>query len=171
MRRHMHGDFRVDGLSDFHYCGISGGKLNKNEHVNRFRAAINRYQPKGLIVQIGGNDLDSCVDEDDAELLVLRLVSVCRLFKCKVDNIYINQFMPRNAPRYSSASDYNARVITANRRLKEELAGETRMFYWKLKGFNDPLCEVFCDGVHLNTAGMRKYFRHIRGAILHSLQN
>ena len=172
MRRHKHNKFNIENLETVNYCAISGGKINNSSHIQVYKEAIARHKPSCVIIQLGGNDLDSCDSDEDIEILVFRLVAVCKMFQRNgLQRIYVNQFIHRTKPRYTSSHVYATRVIKANRMLKEELKTDNSIFYWKIKGFADPVSEVFRDGVHLNIAGLHKYFRHVRGAILHFLQH
>jgi len=152
------------------YFGIGGGCIGNAQHVRRLEREIRRVHPEFLIVMIGGNDFDS--DNNEIECTVLRLTNLCGYFKRKynIHRVFINQFLPRTATRHVPPHQYNERVLSANRYLKETLKEEQHISYWKLKGFFNCMDEVFVDGVHLNPAGMHKLYRHIRGALLQCRQ-
>ena len=165
-------NFNIESNVDVRFCGISGGKITSTAHVNRLSRAIELQRPEFVIVQIGGNDIDSTdMGNDNVECVMLRLVNLCELFssKYKLTRVFINQLLPRSKTRNISTDLYNEYVHQANKVLKREAMPRESIVYWKLKGFSHPTETVFADGVHMNQSGFRKYYRHIRGAILHGI--
>ena len=53
-----------------------------------------------------------------------------------------------------------------NRLLKQELSQVNNIHYWKLKGLKHAE-NLFKDGVHLTDQSQKKFYRSIRGAIIH----
>ena len=156
--------------------GISGGKIENSTHVKLLENKINTLRPKRVVVQIGGNDLDTAgIDEEGVRLLILRLINIFSLFRNKYKlDVYLCQFMFREKTRNVHPVQYNELVISANRLLKEELQSveHTGIVYWKLKGLKQSASPIFYDGVHLNReCGLPKYYKCIRGAILNRSQN
>lgn len=168
-------DFNISSLSDMiHYYGIPGGRVENKHHVQLLERAVAKYKPDGLIVQIGGNDIDRRdADETYVRCTVFRLTNICRLWQKRysIHQVFINQFLPRNRTRHIDGDFYNILVKFANQTLKDDVHSDTPIIYWKLKGFTNPRANVLLDGVHMNNAGFQKYFRHIRGAILHCLSD
>ena len=147
------------------FCGIGGGRLSSRCHVRMWEEAVERYEPDSLIVQVGGNDLDSeCGVSADG--VVFRLVALMSLFlaKYQLTHVFVNQLLPRYQTRHVPVDLYNDSVVSSNRLLKLELGAVVCVSYWKLRGLQR--CELFQDGVHLNGLGMAAYYRNVRGAVL-----
>ena len=58
-------------------------------------------------------------------------------------------------------------MINANKLLKEQLRSQPNIHYWKFKGIQEIDSANFEDGVHMSATGKVKYYRAIRGAVLH----
>lgn len=119
-------------------------------------------------MHIGGNDLDK--NNDFTELVVLKLVAFLTHVRriSQIHRITILKFIPCMCTRYINYElyMYNSRVIQANQLLKLHCA-DTNIQYWKLRGFTNSRDNIYSDGVHLNRTGQEKYFREIRGILLH----
>lgn len=151
------------------YCGISGGRILNQSHTERLEGAIRTFQPDKIIFQIGGNDLDSANSSDEYTVEVVdKVIEYSRTYvhKFGVTSVVICQFLPRYDTRKCIVDTYNKRVISANIHLKETLQSDKNIYYWKLKGLKD--IENFEDGVHLSELAQHKYYRNIRGAIIHN---
>ena len=81
--------------------------------------------------------------------------------KFGVTRVVICQFLPRYDTRKCIVDTYNKRVISA----RNIPIADKNIHYWKLKGLKD--IENFEDGVHLFELAQHKYYRNIRGAIIH----
>lgn len=132
--------------------------------------------PDHIIVHIGGNDLDhKGIGIDDLEVLVRKLVLFSNLciskFSHKTVTCSILQLLPRLKVRAEISHEiYNANVIIANQLLKNELKKYSNIRYWNISGVKNPEENIFVDGVHLNkTAGLPKYYRNVRGAMIQAL--
>lgn len=166
--------FMLDPQPEIRFVGISGGKVTNKHHVRRWERCISQYRPKYLIVQMGGNDLDSLtMTGETAETIILRLVALCKLFQVRynITKVVVLQLLPRPRPRYLSAADYHAFLQSANKLLKGELGELSSVMYWKIRGVKNPTVNNFRDGVHLNDIGMSKYYRNIRGALIQVLKS
>ena len=165
-------NLNIQGNVTINYFGISGGQVLKSDHCQQWETAMQLYQPEHLVVQIGGNDLDSA-DQSVAktEEIIYRLVSLLQLFKSRynVRHVTILQFINRTSTRNTSPNIYNQTVIQANRLLKTILINNPNIHYWNLRGVKNSYANIFLDGVHFNNHGNFKYFRNIRGAITTSL--
>ena len=152
-----------------HFHGISGGRITKLHHVRETEDHVRLIQPTRIYMQIGGNDLDSVdISYEYTTSIVKKDISVCRRFltKYSVQDVVIGQFLPRYEIWYCDVAVYNERVITANRLLKQELSQVDNIHYWKLKGLKH-VENLFKDGVHLTDQSQKKFYRSIRGAIIH----
>lgn len=167
-------NFNLQPQPVINFNGISGGKLCNADHVRRFERSISLCKPTYLIIQVGGNDLDSSsVSVESVELMILQFVSLCTLFQSRYNilKIIVLQLLPRPSPRYLSAASYQYFVKYANRILKRELSIYPSIVYWKIKRVKNPASEIFKDGVHFNSTGMKKYYNNIRGAVIKLLRS
>lgn len=168
---------RKDQVSPFlvqdtsiHFHGLSGAKICSSSHFNTFDRAISNHKPKSLIIHVGGNDLDQRgMDLDGASIIALRLVAICKLFLAKhnLEKIICVQLMSRSKTRHINVQSYNNLVIAVNRQLKYELSSCSNVVYWRLKGIKNCVDNLYQDGVHFNEKGLLKYYRNLRGAVLH----
>lgn len=158
--------FNVQSLDSVHFYGIRGGSVLNSQHLDQFLSVVQQYRPAFLIVHIGGNDLDKI--DDCTELMVLKLVAFLTYVRqsFQIRNITLLKFIPRMSTRYISYELYNSRVIQANQLLELHCA-TANIQYWKLRGFTNSRDNIYSDGVHLNRIGLEKYFREIRGILLH----
>jgi hypothetical protein len=88
-----------------------------------------------------------------------------------IAEVVVLQFIPRPRPRYLSGDTYGELVHKANSMLKEELTKFPRVLYWKIRGIKKPTTNIFRDCVHWNFAGMIRYYKNIRGAVLKLLKS
>ena len=51
--------FQLSDNPDVHFHGILGGRILRSDHVQSYEAEVGRIRPSRIIMQIGGNDLDS----------------------------------------------------------------------------------------------------------------
>jgi hypothetical protein len=147
------------------FHGIGGARVGNPSHLREFESAVNHYRPAHLIVHFGGNDLDS--NEDCVDTTIYGLISFVTLLKRQhnLRSVTIIRLLPRQRTRHVNARTYNSLVIKANTLLKELCVG-AGINYWRLRGFTNCSDNIFVDGVHLNTLGMRKYYKQIRGILL-----
>ncbi|KAK6183278.1 hypothetical protein SNE40_010787 [Patella caerulea] len=153
--------------------GISGGQIMKSGHTRLLENSIKFHAPSHVIVHIGGNDLHSR-EYGSAEPAVLELMDKLILLiatmvkRYNIKQAVICQLLPRFRTRIVPVDRYNKLVTLFNRKLKESVM-PFHIKYWNLKGLsNSP--NVYYDGVHLNATGLHKYYRNLRGAILHCLK-
>lgn len=169
--------FQLSDNPDVQFHGISGGRILRSDHVRSFEAEVERVRPCRIIMQIDGNDLDSkdvkgdsrIPDLDHIVLVVSKIAALARLFitRYHVNNVIVCQFLFRETTRHVEVDTYNTMVLEANRLLKEMLKSDTQVHYWNLKGLKKGE-NIFVDGVHLSPISQAKYYRNIRGAIIHS---
>lgn len=161
-------NFGIENIS-VEYCGIPGGRLANPDHIERFKNFICRFRPKYAVFQLCGNDIDTKdVVISEVRIIILRFVNILKLIARRHSvKIIACQLLFREKTRHILPSIYNSLVIEANKLLKHELATDSSVFYWNLKGLKQSEHSIFKDGVHLNwEIGLPKYYRNIRGAIL-----
>ncbi|KAK3106079.1 hypothetical protein FSP39_012201 [Pinctada imbricata] len=149
--------------------GVNGGQLSNTSHISRLERAIVNNRPNQLILQIGGNDLDSGnqLDADKLEEIISGIISLCTMWRTRyhLQDVCVVQLFFRSRTRRTTVSKYNEHVRLANMKLKKELAKHNHIRYWKVKGIKNSAQPVYSDGVHFNQNGLVKYYRAIRGAI------
>lgn len=151
------------------FFGISGGAMTNSRYLRTILEVIHEHRPLCLIVHMGGNDL-GCRDNtiDNAVFGLNAFLTQIRA-QFNIPHITVMRFMPRERTRNIDAHTYNERVVLANTNLKLQCQ-QVGLVYWRMKGFTNSREQIFSDGVHLNSLGMRKYFRQLRGIFLSFLQ-
>ena len=85
-------NFQLPKVTEVHFKGISGGKINNANHVHIFEQAIIEHKPSGVLVQIGGNDLDKPgVTSADAHLNCWPCI-LCQIVI--YFNLYSKEYLP-----------------------------------------------------------------------------
>lgn len=134
---------------------------------------VKNHQPKKLVLHIAGNDTDSPqTDEDSVKEVVLKLMALCALFVSlyRVNSVYISQLVPRFTTRHCPVDLYNKLIIVANQFLKQEANKRSSVMYWKMKGLKNSKTENLCDRMHMNNIYNIKYYRAIRGSVIHAIK-
>lgn len=150
-------NFGIENIS-VEYCGIPGGRLANPDHIERFKNVICRFRPKYAVFQLYGNDIDTKdIVISEVRIIILRFVNILKLI-ARRHSVKIIAFF-REKTRHILPSIYNSLVIEANKLLKHELATDSSVFYWNLKGLKQSEHSNFMDGVHLNwEMGLPKYY-------------
>ena len=152
--------------------GISGGQIKNNHHCGLWSNEVTRVGPDRILVQFGGNDLDcENANEQSAEVIILRLISICSLYLSRpnVEHVTILQLLPRHETRHCPPVVYNNLVRHANTYLKEQIQAVPGLHYWNIYGVKNSTVNIFVDGVHFNQDGFLRYYRNVRGVIVQSL--
>lgn len=153
--------------------GISGCRVRRSRDMKVLEREVQNQRPKKLVLYIAENDIDSPhADEDSVKEVVLKLMVLCDLFvsRYRVNSIYICQLVPRFTTRHCPVDLYNKLIIVANQLLKQEPNKRSSVMYSKMKGLKNSKTENLCDGVHMNNIGNIKYYRAIRGAVIHAIK-
>ena len=156
-----------------HCYGISGGRIRRTHHVRDLERMIRIHNPSAIVIHIGGNDLDcENISLDEVNTIILRYTNLLKTFVNRYGlHIVVCELMNRERTRNVDVDQYNEYVFQANQMLKAECHNEKSLTYWKLKGLKQSTRKIFYDGVHLNRlVGQPKYYRNIRGAILHAFE-
>ena len=93
---------------------ISRGKVTNNAHVHHWEKAIERFQPQVLLVNFGGNDMDT--PTFDSEVLALRIIALALKWKARYSNwsVITVQLIPKPQPRHISQETYKISVVESN---------------------------------------------------------
>ena len=122
--------------------------------------------PDAVVLDLGSNDLCSCGSTPettvmaivDLALRITRIPSVRHVLVCE---IIPRLFVPKWKP------NYNAHVHETNRLLAKSLESLPSVHFWRHRSFSQIPRKLFSqDGFHLNDAGMLRYYRTIRGAVM-----
>lgn len=153
--------------------GISSDRVRRSIDMKDLEREVQSQRPKKLVLNIAGNDFDSAhADEDSVREVVLKLMALCDLFvsRYRVNSVYIYQLLSRFTTRHCPVDLYNKLIIVANQLLKQEANKRSSVMYWKMKGLKNSKTENLCDGVHMNNIGNIKYYRALRGAVIHAIK-
>lgn len=144
-----------------------------------------------VVIDIGGNDLsdDACDELILCEMLMALVRHIRSLnAKCIITVLQLLHRKHLNKPvicqllRQRSGACcapnaidcYNKQVDGVNKLLKLKLPLMNNVFYWCHKSLwsHRKFSELYdSDGIHLSPAGMRKYARSVRGAVIQSMKH
>ena len=122
----------------------------------------------GAVIQLGGNDL--CVTRNYDRIAAF-LVSIAQYLQVSygIDRIALCQVLRRPQFPYP---DYNDLVVKLNDAILQRSRSLPGICMWKHRGFWRSKVNVqHADGIHLNTYGLYKYYKSIRGAIFKVLDD
>lgn len=154
------------------YSGRPGGTVPRINADNL--EIVTDFEPHVVLLEFDTNDLcnANCSPASVASN-IFRLANYLMHEKgvCKVIVMQIlHRVNPRKAVRYRVDIDwFNARVDECNKTLVSLLTGHASIRFWKHKGlWRQELLEraILPDGVHLSSAGYRKYFKNVRAAVV-----
>ncbi|CAH1786302.1 unnamed protein product, partial [Owenia fusiformis] len=158
------------------YEGVPGGTLKKLDERDLWKS-MNNFDV--VVAQIAGNDVKHivmsnleiqgiCMKTLNMVQRLLQYVSVvvlCKLFYRKASLSRSSRIRCTDHQR-----NYNANVDKINANLSYELKNETNIYLWRTKGqILNGLSMLGVDGTHFNEDGHYKYWRSLRGAVLHGL--
>lgn len=122
--------------------------------------------PDAVVLDLGSNDLCNSGSTPetttmaiiDLALRISRIPGVRHVLTCE---IIPRLFVPKWKPHY------NAHVHETNRLLAKSLECLPNVHFWRHRSFSTIPRKFFSqDGKHLNEAGMLRYYRTIRGAVM-----
>jgi len=86
-----------------------------------------------------------------------------------VSFVTVCDIFTRPSPRYIAPTQYVQRRHSDNAMLRSLIDLHTHIMFWPHRRiYNIPLSLRLLDGCHLNRAGLRKFYRSIRLAIIHA---
>ena len=122
--------------------------------------------PDAVVLDLGSNDLCSFGSTPESTVmaiagLALRISRIPGVRHVLVCGIISRLFVPKWKPRY------NAHVHETNRLLEKFLESLPNVHFWRHRAFTQNPNRLFLqDGFHFNDAGMLRYYRSIRGAVM-----
>ena len=144
------------------FCGIGGLTFPRLLHKLKCVCAPG-YQV--ILLEFGSNDLAAgCA----AELLVDMVWSVVETLRScyGVRQVALMEIFPRAAGRYPCVPGFNLAARSYNDQLRERAVGVDVVHVCHHQGMVDNWSQYLKDGVHYNAAGMKKYVKSMRRAIL-----
>ena len=163
-------DFGLHDCPVIHMFGISGGKISRPDHLGMLKEEVFSINPHHLIVHIGGNDLDSDLDFEEMVFKLIAFLTQCRN-STAIKRITVLQFIQRSKTRELNVPNYNAKVVRANRFLRDQLTNIPNINYWNLKRMKNIDMILDGGGVHFSPQGMWNYYKNFRSAIMCDLNN
>jgi len=121
-----------------------------------------------VYVELGSNDLCGC---QSAEAVCQNLLDLVRLLLSRgAPKVVVGEILYRGKMREGGLTleTYNTKVSFANQKLREQALSIDNVRIWthdRVRSAN----LLSHDGVHLNSRGMRHYWRSVKGAVLVSL--
>lgn len=138
------------------FYGISGGRINKNNHCLDWESKIIEVKPDFLVFHAGGNDLDTAFSAQTQDQYnqqvdtlvdntILRLTNFLNTMRLRynIKHILVLQLTFRTNTREVSHQIYNDIVIQYNRTLKETLQTQQHLQYWKIRNIMNQQEENF----------------------------
>ena len=167
-------------LSDFglkqcivNLAGFSGLCIGKKlDQLSRILSLL--FSDDGYdiaILQLGSNDINT--DTTPVEL-GSRIVDFAKYLITSqgIKIVYICQIFTRQRPRYIRPDHYEVLRQGVNDHLELLLHGDPHIKYWAHKRiFQSPLQLFLEDGVHLNVAGTKKFYKSLRQAIIFAVED
>ena len=134
------------------------------------RTKVASLQPRVLVIDIGTNDLDD--PQVRPETLANQLFNYAEFlhFGYSVDHVVLLPVLPRFRGKFQSQlPDFAGKVERFNAVLralcKECVQAGGGVHFWSHKRINTLLPSLVMDGVHLNKAGMVRYYYSVRLAV------
>lgn len=122
--------------------------------------------PDAVVLDLGSNDLcDGTATSESTVLAIVdlalrigRIPGVRHVLVCSIiPRLYVPQWKP----------NFNSNVHDTNRMLAKFLEGLPNVHFWRHRSFALNHNKLFShDGFHFNEAGMLRYYRSIRGAVM-----
>ena len=163
-------NFDVPGVALTVHTYCKGGAKLDFVQSPETRAKVASLQPRVLVIDIGTNDLDD--PQVRPETLANQLFNYAEFlhFGYSVDHVVLLPVLPRFRGKFQSQlPDFAGKVERFNAVLralcKECVQAGGGVHFWSHKRINTLLPSLVMDGVHLNKAGMVRYYYSVRLAV------
>lgn len=138
---------------------------NGKKNVWQHSVTVVNTKPKAVVLSIGSNDLGVCsVSAETVFNRIMEFISFC--VQQNVCTIVVLELLPR----IGQYPTFNEKISAVNHLLKEESVKRNSLFLWEhsRQHFNQRFLTEFvnADGVHMNQAGLIKFYTSVRGAVL-----
>lgn len=126
-----------------------------------------------VVLQVGSNDLtDENCTVDDFVQSVQRYIQYLK--RTRNVSVVIMAVLPRKLPiRYHmtlTIEQYNTKVVQANEAVKNMTSSMGNVFFWNHDRRLNNRNLLSRDGVHLNSNGVKRYWKSVRGAIMFTVR-
>lgn len=150
-------------------CAGYGGAGLARIHYEMPRQ-VTHFRPHLVVLQIGSNDIGKDFQVDDVEILSSSIIKLAKRIHSSfnVPNVVISQLFFRNRARCPQFNEFTQMVNDSlHARLPGDIMGIT---FWRHIGFWRPEVRERIqnkDEVHFNDEGNLKYYKSLKGALLH----
>ena len=112
--------------------------------------------------------LNHSATECSPDILVDMVMSVAETLVADygVKQVIITEIFPRRSWKYPCSPNFNHDALLYNLALKQQLSMHEHIHTYHHQGLVDEWEQYLLDGLHLNAAGMTKYAKSMRRAIL-----
>ncbi|CAH1789756.1 unnamed protein product, partial [Owenia fusiformis] len=158
------------------YEGVPGGDFKKLNESGIWKS-MNNFDV--VIAQIAGNEIDNFpMSEERITEVFQGTIDMIHRIRRQVANVILCKLFHRRMSLARSSRirsleqqvSYNNNVDRINRRLAQVLDHSTGTYFWRTKGqVMNGLDMIGEDGTHFNEDGHYKYWRSLRGAVMHGL--
>ncbi|CAC5358514.1 unnamed protein product [Mytilus coruscus] len=152
------------------FLGFPGGNIDRllEDEQNRLRQEMIRFPPDIVVLQIGGNDLDSKkIDMSVYMEKVSRFIGILQTTYL-VKKVVVCEIFPRLFLRAKTCPIvYHHGKYLIDQYFYLSLADQPSVSFWHHKSRLTAQEKLFMsDGVHLNVEGTRRFFKSLRGAVM-----
>ena len=163
-------NFDVPGVALTVHNHCKGGAKLEFVQSPETRSQVALLQPRVIVIDVGTNDLDD--PHVRPETLANQLFNFAEFlhFGYSVDHVILLPVLPRFRGKFQAhVPDFAEKVERFNTALralcKECVQAGGGVHFWSHKRINTLLPTLVFDGVHLNQAGMVRYFYSVRLAV------
>jgi len=146
-------------------CYLQGSKFDSL--YNRLTTHLNHNPCNVLFIELGTNDLDSGASPAYVATALYNLADHLQS-TYNLRYVFIATIINRNSHQYPA---FQQRARDANQAINSLVThlANPHIKVWDHRNFNNPRTNILApDGVHLNTVGLRRYWRSVRGAITYA---
>jgi lysophospholipase L1-like esterase len=147
------------------FIGQPGGTTRGPKSIQTVLHKLQGIRADLVFLQLGSNDL--CDENREPAQVAQDIISIANFIHVAYDVgcVVIGDIIPRLRQDLGS---FNVRASRANVMIHQACDAQSQIHFWHHRGFSNPVINPFApDGVHpSNDAGMSKYARSVRHAIL-----
>ena len=165
---HLHHNFGL-AQATVRFLGFRSGVIQTliEDVHDRLRQEMLQHSPSLVILQIGGNDIDR--PDFDIEGYVRDVLYLIDLLQHHylVLSVVVCEIFPRCSTRHIPCHEYQEIKDRITLDLNSELSHTSNACLWRHReGLMTRDEYSLVDGVHLNQAGTRRFYRSLRGIVM-----